>query len=70
MMTKTWIPHVLCLGLVIPTMTAAQSSDVDRFWGQWRGPDATGVARFGDPPTQWSETHNVAWKVEVPGRGF
>jgi hypothetical protein len=48
---------------------AAQSSDAARFWGQWRGPDATGVARHGNPPTEWSETQNVRWKVEIPGRG-
>ena len=48
---------------------AAQSSDAGRFWGQWRGPDATGVARYGNPPTEWSETKNLRWKMEIPGRG-
>ena len=28
----------------------------------------TGVA-VGDAPTEWSDTTNVAWKVEIPGRG-
>jgi outer membrane protein assembly factor BamB len=27
------------------------------------------VAPHGDPPTEWSETRNVRWKVAVPGRG-
>ena len=47
----------------------AQSPGAERYWGQWRGPEATGVARHADPPLTWSETENVAWKVEVPGRG-
>ena len=47
----------------------AQPAGADRYWGQWRGPEATGVARHADPPLTWSETENVAWKVEVPGRG-
>ena len=38
-------------------------------WGQWRGPLATGVAPQADPPVEWSESKNVRWKVEVPGRG-
>ncbi len=40
-----------------------------RNWGQWRGPDATGVSRTADPAVEWSETTNVRWKVEIPGRG-
>jgi outer membrane protein assembly factor BamB len=39
------------------------------FWGQWRGPLATGVSPTANPPLQWSETRNVRWKVEIPGRG-
>jgi outer membrane protein assembly factor BamB len=40
-----------------------------RFWPQWRGPSATGVSTTANPPTEWSETKNVRWKVEIPGRG-
>ena len=47
----------------------AQLSDADRYWGQWRGPEATGVSRHADPPLTWSEAEHVAWKVEIPGRG-
>lgn len=45
------------------------AGDAERYWPQWRGPTATGVAPHGKPPTQWSETNNVRWKVEIPGRG-
>ena len=38
-------------------------------WSMWRGPLGTGVAPSADPPVEWSETKNVAWKVEIPGRG-
>ena len=57
----------LVLGCVPPA--GAQPADAERYWGQWRGPEANGVARQADPPLTWSETDNVAWKVEVPGRG-
>jgi outer membrane protein assembly factor BamB len=48
---------------------AAQTPAADRFWGQWRGPQGTGVSRTATPPTEWSETKNIRWKVEIPGRG-
>jgi outer membrane protein assembly factor BamB len=48
---------------------AAPEGEQDRYWHQWRGPLATGVATEGDPPVQWSEDLNVAWKIEIPGRG-
>jgi outer membrane protein assembly factor BamB len=38
-------------------------------WPAWRGPNATGVSTSAKPPIEWSETKNVRWKVEIPGRG-
>src|SRR5687767_6207192 len=61
---------VVFIGLLIATTTApvrAQVSD-NAHWPQWRGPFFNGMAR-GDAPTQWSDTSNIKWKVEVPGRG-
>ena len=39
-------------------------------WPQWRGPDGQGHATATGLPTTWSETSNVAWKAEIPGRGW
>jgi outer membrane protein assembly factor BamB len=55
-----------CCALYLPL--GAQSPG-DRFWPQWRGPHANGVSGSATPPTEWSETKNVRWKVELPGRG-
>ena len=49
---------------------AAQQTDAMRFWPQWRGPHATGVSPTANPPLEWSETKNIRWKVEIPGRGI
>lgn len=38
-------------------------------WPQWRGPAGTGSAPDADPPSAWSETNNVLWKVPIPGAG-
>jgi outer membrane protein assembly factor BamB len=45
------------------------STDGEKYWPQWRGPYATGVSRQANPPVAWSETKNIKWKVEIPGRG-
>src|ERR1017187_4933543 len=41
----------------------------DQNWPQWRGPLQNGVAPAANPPTTWSETNNVKWKVKIPGSG-
>jgi len=39
-------------------------------WPWWRGPNRDGVADpKQQPPTTWSETKNVIWKMPIPGRG-
>ena len=38
-------------------------------WPQWRGPEASGVSLESSLPMEWSETKNIAWKTELPGRG-
>jgi outer membrane protein assembly factor BamB len=39
-------------------------------WPWWRGPDRNGVAHpEQSPPTEWSETTNIAWRCPIPGRG-
>ena len=38
-------------------------------WPHWRGDGGNGVSLKAKPPTEWSETKNVKWKVAVPGRG-
>ena len=56
---------------LITTAVVAQKNTLEynKNWPQWRGPDATGYASIGNPPTEWSETENVKWKIEIPGRG-
>ncbi len=39
-------------------------------WPQWRGPDGQGHAKASRLPTVFGETANLAWKTEIPGRGW
>src|SRR6266849_2182059 len=61
---------VAVLGLA-SVLTGAQgaSSTAEQNWPQWRGPLQSGVAPHADPPTEWSETKNINWKVRIPGEG-
>ena len=38
------------------------------YWPYWRGPAADGMAS-GDAPLHWSDSKNVKWKTDIPGRG-
>jgi outer membrane protein assembly factor BamB len=72
MTVPTRAAAVLCLSMaagLAPALVAQQPPSADRYWGQWRGPRAAGVSRTATPPLAWSETQNVRWKVEIPGRG-
>ncbi|MBA3948843.1 MAG: PQQ-binding-like beta-propeller repeat protein [Acidobacteria bacterium] len=55
--------------LLLVLAIAASLQSPQSHWPQWRGPHNTGVAA-GNAPLEWSDTSNVAWKVEIPGRGF
>ncbi len=39
-------------------------------WPQFRGPTGQGISEEHGLPLTWSETKNVRWKVEIPGRGW
>jgi outer membrane protein assembly factor BamB len=39
-------------------------------WPQFRGPAGAGILTDGKLPTTWSAKDNVAWSVEVEGRGW
>jgi outer membrane protein assembly factor BamB len=59
-----------CAASALAFAAAPTPGDGERYWPQWRGPLASGVAPRARPPVEWSETKNVKWKVEVPGRGL
>lgn len=54
---------VLCLAscVLLPADDAGH-------WPNYRGPHYNGMAS-GDAPLRWSDTENVRWKADIPGRG-
>lgn len=53
--------------LTIISFTGAISHAND--WPQFRGPSGNATAADSNPPTTWSDTENIVWKTELPGRG-
>lgn len=53
---------VTCL-LFLSTLAAAED------WPQFRGPGSLGASEATNLPTTWSDSENVAWKLELPGAG-
>src|SRR6185295_7248728 len=37
---------------LIASLLAAPDPNAERFWAQWRGPYATGVSKYADPPLE------------------
>jgi outer membrane protein assembly factor BamB len=54
--------------LLAPVFSVVSQAQTSAHWPQWRGPFFNGMAR-GDGPTTWSDTTNIKWKTEIPGRG-
>lgn len=58
--------RIACLVLCLAAGEVALAGN----WPNWRGPGFDGVVREGAGyPTHWSNTENVAWKIDLPGKG-
>lgn len=64
---KSTSPLMLLVWLSIISMAARADAAQ---WPQFRGPGSRGIADHSGLPTSWSDTENVAWKTEIPGRGW
>ncbi len=54
---------------LLGSSVSGDAPEAERYWPKWRGPLMTGVAPHATPPVEWSESKNVRWKVEIPGKG-
>jgi outer membrane protein assembly factor BamB len=45
------------------------SAGAERQWPRLRGPDGQGTTFDTELPLHWGPNENVAWKVDIPGRG-
>lgn len=56
---------IFCVAIAMLMFTQANADN----WSHWRGPNGNGVAPDANPPTQWSSSENIKWKIEIPGKG-
>ncbi|HSH94792.1 MAG TPA: PQQ-binding-like beta-propeller repeat protein, partial [Roseimicrobium sp.] len=54
---------ILCSALLSSAAFAAE-------WPEWRGPGGLGQSAEIGLPVEWGDGTNIAWKVELPGRGW
>ena len=58
--------HVISLTAVIAMSVSLYAGEN---WTSYRGPTDQGHADSANLPLHWSESENVAWKIELPGKG-
>jgi outer membrane protein assembly factor BamB len=55
---------------ILPLLCVSLASAAEAEWPQFRGPGGQGHAVVENLPTSFSETENVAWRSNLPGRGW
>lgn len=63
------VPTLITMLTILLTPVLANAESAADHWPNWRGPTGNGIALKGNPPTTWSETENIKWKIELPGTG-
>ena len=60
--------------MIVATLLAGSSPLVtlasDAVWPQFLGPGSRALSANPNLPDRWSATENVAWKTQIPGRGW
>ncbi len=54
---------------VVAVHVVMPAAGAEKQWPRLRGPTGQGAAIESHFPLHWSETENIVWKTEVPGRG-
>ncbi len=55
-----------CVISVLSSLVAGTQAN----WPQFRGPGSAGISPAMGLPDRWSATENIAWRTEIPGRGW
>lgn len=58
------------IGLMSLILLARSALLFSADWPQWRGPGGQGHSNAKGLPLTWSESENVVWRTEIPGRAW
>jgi len=64
------VRSLLPLALMFAGALTTAPVSPDAVWPQFRGPAGRAISTIDTLPTTWSTTMNVAWRADVPGRGW
>jgi outer membrane protein assembly factor BamB len=65
-MTRRLPPIAFILSFCLFVLPARAAED----WPGFRGPTGQGISTAHDVPVEWNARKNIAWAVEIPGRGW
>jgi outer membrane protein assembly factor BamB len=60
----------IAITLAVTAFVTAPAVPIDATWPQFRGHAGRAVSAIDTLPLSWSTTTHVAWKTDVPGRGW
>ena len=61
---------VLVAAALLGVLNAIVVRGAEENWPQFLGPGSRAVSDNANLPDRWSATENVAWKTDIPGRGW
>lgn len=61
--------HLVVFVLLMLARTSGDAAAKDD-WLEFRGPTGQGLSEVAGLPVRWSPTENVAWRKEIPGKGW
>lgn len=67
---KTNHAIVLVATIVLAGLDVTVARTADENWPQFLGPGSRAIGANANLPDRWSATENVAWKCDIPGRGW
>ena len=67
---KTNHALLMIMAILIAGLNPLVTSASDAVWPQFLGPGSRALSGNANLPDRWSATENVAWKIEIPGRGW
>ena len=63
---KTIFGITLCFVFCLASCNPVQAEN----WMRFRGPTGQGISTEKELPVKWSNTENIKWKMELPGKGW
>jgi len=56
------------LSISLTEIKAQKKAPAANNWPEWRGQYNSGTVMGGNTPSEFSETKNLNWKIEIPGK--